>query len=114
MMLPVFQIKKGAMADRSADNHVSSLPAISTIRAATGDKFFPPEADAAFSTITCLYEYFDFIDKFHMLILSSPGLPNCSIGMVKKQHFPFVKKTKGTLFKSAFLSFLAMKRKSHA
>jgi hypothetical protein len=109
MVLSVFQVKQGSMTRGTTYDHISSLTAIATIRTAAGNKFLPSETDAAFSAIAGFYEYPDFVNKFHMVILHYSESLDCNIRMVKKQHLPFVKKTKGTSPESAFLSSLAMK-----
>ena len=53
------------MASCCAENHIATLAAVSAIRSALGDKLFPSETHAAWSTMSALHKYFCFINKFN-------------------------------------------------
>jgi len=52
------------------NDNIPAIAAISAIRTALGDEFFPPETAAAIAAVTAFYRYFGFVNK-HFSILSA-------------------------------------------
>jgi hypothetical protein len=67
--MPKIEQSRDTWGDLKYD--ISSLTAVTPIRAATGDEFFPAEGDATGTAVPGLYMHCDFIDKSHILSLFS-------------------------------------------
>jgi hypothetical protein len=68
-MLLVAVIDQRIQPRHTFRDHAAATPAIATVRPAVRNKFFTPEAHAAFTAIAAANIYFSFIKEFHGFLL---------------------------------------------